>query len=132
MVYNYKEGARKFSHPPCCPPHNTHTPFLTRPKIQKNYLIFNHKIIFTSLHHMPLKPFTNKIGTNITNVQCQVFENQVFFEIGLLLWEWPVAFILHQSANQLKNVYIFIFCSYVTFSSWLKTYKKFYFAHSWG
>lgn len=59
---------------------------------------------------MPLKPFTNKIGTNITNKQCQAFENQVYFRIELLLWEWPIAFILYQSASQLKNVYIFTFC----------------------
>lgn len=40
---------------------------------------------------MILKPFTNKIGTKITNMQCQAFENQVFlkwdyyFGYGLLL-----------------------------------------------
>lgn len=131
MAYNYKEGARMFSpHLPCCPPHNTHTPLLTRPKKQKNYLIFNHKIIFTSLHHMPLKPFTSKIWTNITNMQCQAFENQVCFQIELLLWEWPIAFILYRRASQLKNVYIFTFCSHVPSSSWLKTFQKFYFVHS--
>lgn len=119
-------------HLPCCPPQNTHTAILTRTKIQKNYLIFNHKIIFTSLHHMPLKPFTNKIGTKITNMQCQSFENQVLFKIGLLLWEWSIAFIFQWNANQLKHVYIFIFFSHVPSSSWLKTYKMFYFEHSWG
>lgn len=88
MACNYiQEGARTFplifrtafqlKHT-----HSQGSPYLAilvRPKIQKTYLIFNHKILFTSLHHMPLKPSANKIGTNIANMQWQAFENQVFF-----------------------------------------------------
>ena len=128
MDYGLKlsEGAGTFSpHLPYSPSHNIHKfqfslplRFPVRPKIQKNSLIFNHKITFTSLHHMPFKPFTNKIGTNM---QCQAFENQGFFKLGLLLWGWSIAFIPHQSVSQKKNVYIFIFFSHGPSFSWLET-----------
>ena len=116
-------------HLPYSPSHNIHKfqfslplRFPVRPKIQKNSLIFSHKITFPSLHHMPLNPFTNKIGTNM---QCQAFENQGFFKLGLILWGWPIAFIPHQSASQKKNVYIFIFFSHVPSFSWLEILKGF-------
>ena len=57
--------------------------------------------------------------------QCQAFENQGFFKLGLILWGWPIAFIPHQSASQKKNVYIFIFFSHVPSFSWLEILKGF-------
>lgn len=125
MAHNYiQEGARMFSlHLPRYPP-ITHTPTssliapsnLLRSKIRKNYLIFNYKMTFTSLFHTSLKPFTNKIRTNITNMHCQAFENQVSFKPGWLLCEWFIIFALHQSAGQLKNGDIFyLFLTYSLF-----------------
>lgn len=77
-AYNYiQEGARMFPFIFLAAlPVKTHTfsfsphlGILVRPKIQRTYLIFDRKILFTSLRHMPLKPCANKIGTNIANTQ---------------------------------------------------------------
>lgn len=122
MAYNYlQEGAVMFSpHLPHCPPHNTNTlqsslslRIPVRPKIQKNSLIFNCKITFTSLHHTPLKPFTNKIGTNITNMQCQAFENQGFFKTRITSLGMGYCFHPPSKCKSKEECMFFIFFSQV-------------------